>query len=136
MRACAAPSSASPSSARTACAATSTAASTARGWKARSATTMAAKAAGARLRSSFLGQALVRAVAEGHRLGALAAAQPYLLRLAHGELHRPEVGFLVRAVAEGLAPGPPACTPPVVARGELDGVRSPLGDVRFCHAPS
>src|SRR5256714_856963 len=54
-------------------------------------------------------------------------------RLDHGELDRLEIGFLVRAVAERLAARAAAGTPPVIPRGQLDGIGSSLGDVRFGH---
>src|SRR5262245_25496786 len=79
---------------------------------------------------------LVRPVAERRVAGALAAAEPDLLRLAHAELHRLELGRLVRAVAERLAPGLPAAAPPVVTGGELHGVGRRLRNHRFGHGAS
>src|SRR4051812_34479554 len=81
-------------------------------------------------------QRLVGAVAERHRLRALAAAEPHFLRLAHGEPDRLQLGLLVRAVAEGLAARAAAAAPPVVPRGKLDGVRATLRDMRLCHDAS
>src|ERR671934_528631 len=81
-----------------------------------------------------LGKLLVRAVAKRTAAGALAAAQPELLRLRDGEPRRRERRALVRAVAEGLAPGAPAGAPPVVARGEFHREGTALHDERLRHA--
>ena len=78
----------------------------------------------------------MRAVAERAAGGALAAAQPQLLRLGDDELRGRELRALVRAVAERLALGPAAGAPPVVSRGKLHGVRRALRDQRFSHARS
>src|SRR5258708_14467216 len=74
---------------------------------------------------------------EGFGSCALAAAQPDLLRFGHRELSRSEFGGLVRAVAERLALGLPAGTPPVVAGRKLHRERGLLRNHRLGHrAPS
>src|SRR6267154_648428 len=77
----------------------------------------------------------VGAVAERLVAGTLAAAQPELFRLVHGESHRRKFRPLVRTVTERLAFGTPAAAPPVIAGCNLYGVGGLLRDVGFGHFP-
>ena len=76
---------------------------------------------------------VVRAVAQGGLARVLAAAQPHLAGLGQRPAHGRDAGALVRAIAEWLAFGAPAGTPPVIARLQIDGVGALLRDQRIRH---
>src|SRR5262249_51130317 len=78
-------------------------------------------------------QLLMAAVAHGPIAGALAGAEPGLLRLLRLPLDRRKPRALVRAVAERLALRAPAGAPPVALAGlDVDRERSPSADFRLC----
>ena len=64
----------------------------------------------------------MRPVAERRILRTLAAAQPFLFGLGHGEFHRRKWRDFVRAVAERLLFRLAAGAPPVVTGGEFQGI--------------
>src|SRR5262245_23777802 len=76
---------------------------------------------------------LVATVAHGPIPGALAGADPGLLRLLRLPLDRRKPRALVRAVAERLALRAPAGAPPVtLARLDIDRERGAPADFRLC----
>src|ERR1700761_5000334 len=73
-------------------------------------------------------------VAHGLVLGALAGAEPHFFVGCGFPFLRPEVGALVRAVAERLRLGAPAGAPPVALAGhDIDRKRATPADFRFAH---
>src|SRR5215475_12353896 len=86
-------------------------------------------------------QPLMAAVAHRAAAGALAGAEPSLLRLLSLPLDRRERRALVRAVAERLRLRAPAGAPPIALAGlDIDRQRRAAADFRLCahahvHAP-